>query len=206
MLEDDVLAVEAITGCLTDAGLDFTAQSVDMQADFLRHLTEFTPDIALLDYGVPGYDGLAALNDMCAHAPLTPAIIVTVAQGEEVAVACMHAGAADYVTKSQLYRLAPAILRALEHARRVNIDITEKNRQSEEIRQQNAQLRAIIEALPDMIFTSDRDGNYLSDFKSKANMVRDDDDHVVGLNIRDAFDAPTAELHLRKIRECLDTR
>ena len=66
MLEDDVLAVEAASGYLTDAGLDFTAQSVSTQLEFL---SEFAPDIVLLDYCVPGYDDLAALNDMRAHAP-----------------------------------------------------------------------------------------------------------------------------------------
>ena len=85
-------------------------------------------------------------------------------------------------------------------------DITEKKLQEEEIRHKNAKLNAILEAMPDMIFTSDSDGNYLEFFKSISNTKNDDNNHLIGKNLRDAFPDEAALLHIEKIKECLQTK
>lgn len=94
----------------------------------------------------------------------------------------------------------------LTHITGVSIDITEKKEAEEKIRQQNIRLNAIMDAMPDMIFVSDRQGNYLEYFKSKANVGLGDYEDLVGKNIRDAFDPKTAEIHLKNINECLITK
>ncbi|MDP3944261.1 MAG: PAS domain S-box protein [Lutibacter sp.] len=88
----------------------------------------------------------------------------------------------------------------------VKIDITEKKLQEEEIRLNNAKLNAILDAMPDMIFTSDSDGNYLEFFASNLNKKINDYSHLIGQNIRDAFPEETATLHLEKIKACLQTK
>jgi PAS domain S-box-containing protein len=86
------------------------------------------------------------------------------------------------------------------------IDITEKLEAEEVIRQQNERLGAIIDAIPDMIFVSDSKGNYLEYYRSSVNTSAKDYRNLVGLNVRDAFDEETAELHCRKISDCLADR
>lgn len=87
----------------------------------------------------------------------------------------------------------------------VSIDITAKKVAEEQIRQQNIKLNAILDAMPDMIFTSDKDGNYIEYFKSKANRQYNNYENLIGLNVTDAFDEETAKLHLEKISYCLNT-
>ncbi len=88
----------------------------------------------------------------------------------------------------------------------VNLDITEKKKREDQINEQNARLSAILDAIPDMMFVSDGEGNYLEYFRSKSNSLLNDYSDLVGTNIRDAFDPETAEIHLEKIKECLETK
>lgn len=83
-------------------------------------------------------------------------------------------------------------------------DITEKKMAEEKIIQQNLRLSAIIAALPDMIFVSDRQGNYLEYYKSNSGELLIDHNSLVGKNVNDVFDEETSQLHIRMIQDCLD--
>ena len=87
---------------------------VETQEDFLAALGFFRPDIILSDYKLPHFDGMTALQLAREHAPQVPFIIVTGSQNEDTAVACMKAGAWDYVIKEHIKRLGPAVLGGLE--------------------------------------------------------------------------------------------
>jgi PAS domain S-box-containing protein len=63
---------------------------------------------------MPRFDGMTALTLAREHAPETPFIIVTGSTNEETAVACMKAGAWDYVIKEHMRRLGSAVSAALE--------------------------------------------------------------------------------------------
>lgn len=78
------------------------------------------------------------------------------------------------------------------------IDISEKKEQEE-------RLFAILDAIPDMIFVNDREGNYLEHYDSKSGSEIGDFSHLVGQTIGDVFDPKWTKLHLKKIGECLDT-
>src|SRR4051794_34198312 len=68
-------------------------------------------DVIVCDYFVPGFGALAALALLREKDLDLPFIIVSGLVGEDVAVAAMRAGAHDYIMKSNLARLAPAIER-----------------------------------------------------------------------------------------------
>jgi len=85
------------------------------------------------------------------------------------------------------------------------IDITEIKEAEEKIKQQNARLSAFMDAMPDIIFLSNRQGDYLEYFHSIVNKGTHDYSYLVGKNIRDAFDPDVAELHLENIATSLDT-
>ncbi|WP_288369480.1 PAS domain S-box protein [uncultured Algoriphagus sp.] len=78
------------------------------------------------------------------------------------------------------------------------IDISEKKEQEE-------RLLAILDAIPDMIFVNDREGNYLEHFDSKSGSEIGDFSHLVGQTIGDVFNKEWTDLHLQKIKKCLDT-
>ena len=124
---------------LERARIPFTARRVDTREAFLHELEAFLPDVILSDYTLPRFDGMAALSLARERAPATPFLIVTGSVNEETAVGCMKAGATDYLLKSNLARIGPAIEGALA---RVSAR-TEKARAQEALRRSEANLRAI---------------------------------------------------------------
>lgn len=71
------------------------------------------------------------------------------------------------------------------------------------IKEQNNRLRAIVDAIPDYIFISDRQGTYL-EYETKSVELLYPAEKLIGVTVREVFDAETAELHIQKINECLD--
>src|ERR1043166_3932590 len=139
MLEDDVTDAELIQHALQNTGMLFTLARVCSKADFLRELSERPPDLILLDYSLPGFDGLTALHIAQEKHPDIPFIFVTGTLGEEVVIEMLKSGATDYVLKNRLTRLGSAVQRALREAR----NRVERRRAEENLRKSHKQLRAL---------------------------------------------------------------
>jgi PAS domain S-box-containing protein len=120
ILEDNESDFELIKRELRSIGLDNTVEWSHDRETFLSALDKFTPDLILLDYSLPGFDGLRALALTRQRFPNMPAIIVSGAIGEEVAIETLKAGATDYVLKQHLGRLGPVIHRALQEAEQLS--------------------------------------------------------------------------------------
>src|SRR4051812_2449874 len=117
ILEDVPMDAELVEYELERARIPFVAHRVDSRDSFLRSLEEFRPDIILSDYTLPRFDGMTALSLARERLPTVPFLIVTGSVNEETAVGCMKAGATDYLLKSNLARIGPAIQAALERER-----------------------------------------------------------------------------------------
>ncbi len=74
-------------------------------------------DLIIADYRLPEFDAPSALSLLHESGHDIPFIVVSGAMGEELAVAMMRAGAQDYLLKSDLARLAPAVEREMGDAR-----------------------------------------------------------------------------------------
>jgi signal transduction histidine kinase len=117
LLEDVPADAELIERELVKALPDFTLQRVDGREGFLASLDAFRPDLILSDHALPRFTGMDALRLAQQLAPAVPFIFVTGSLDEETAVACIKAGATDYVLKERLVRLGSAVQAALELAR-----------------------------------------------------------------------------------------
>ena len=117
ILEDVPTDAELIKDELGEAGMIFTSRCVEDRAAYLEALDEFCPDIILSDYSLPSFDGLSALKLAVGKCPDVPFIFVSGALGEETAIDLLKQGATDYVLKSRLSRLGPAVTRALQEVR-----------------------------------------------------------------------------------------
>ena len=117
ILEDVPMDAELVEYELERAQIPFASRRVDSRDEFLRELEEFRPDLILSDYTLPRFDGMTALSLARERAPSIPFLIVTGSVNEETAVGCMKAGATDYLLKSNLARIGPAIHAALERSR-----------------------------------------------------------------------------------------
>ncbi len=131
ILEDVVTDAELMEFELRESGLVFVSQRVSTRASFVKALEERCPDIILSDYSLPSFDGLSALTLAQEICPEVPFIFVSGALGEEMAIELLKKGATDYVLKSRLSRLGPAVSRALheynerEERRRVEAELKE---------------------------------------------------------------------------------
>lgn len=114
LVEDDVYDAELLQLLLENEGLRADIERVDQKEPFEQALRGGNCDIILSDYNLPGFSGLEALRIYRQVGLEIPFLLVSGTIGEEAAVACLKAGAHDYVMKRNLKRLVPAIRRALQ--------------------------------------------------------------------------------------------
>jgi signal transduction histidine kinase len=112
-LEDSEVDHELAVAWLGRDGRRLQTLRVESEAGFRAALEEDW-DAILSDYNLPEFSGLAALEVLKASGRLLPFIILSGEIGEDTAVQAMRAGASDYLLKSNLTRLAPALDRAIE--------------------------------------------------------------------------------------------
>ena len=116
-LEDDARDTELVQAALEGEGIQSELTRVEREQDFLAALKRERLDLILADYTLPSFDGLSALRIAQQHSPDVPFIFVSGTLGEDVAIEALKTGATDYVLKTRLARLGPAVNRALREAR-----------------------------------------------------------------------------------------
>ena len=114
-LEDSELDHELMVAHLVRGGLMAHTRRVESEAAFLEALDE-PWDVVVSDYNLPGFSGLLALELLKANARDVPFVLVSGEIGEDTAVEAMRNGASDYLQKSHLARLVPALLHAIDAA------------------------------------------------------------------------------------------
>ncbi|HEX9934357.1 MAG TPA: histidine kinase dimerization/phosphoacceptor domain -containing protein [bacterium] len=123
-LEDNDMDVELVESRLDAEKIEHRLTHAKTAQQFVQLLQKnaIAYDIMLVDYSLPGYDGLSALKKAKAVFPDMPVIIFSGAIGEEIAIETLKQGATDYVLKHRISQLIPAIRRALlekeEHRKR----------------------------------------------------------------------------------------
>jgi DNA-binding NtrC family response regulator len=111
--EADFLLIERT---LKLAGLLGHCERVDNSEALTAALAQRRWDLVLSDYAVPGMYFTDTLRRFIRHFPDLPLILVSGTIGEVKASVMVEVGAWDYVPKSRLRRLVPAIRRAIERA------------------------------------------------------------------------------------------
>lgn len=127
------------------------------QAEFEQALKDFKPHLILSDYSLGQYTGMEALVHTKKINRYIPFIICTGSINEATAVACIKAGADDYVLKDALGRLSSAAENALDS----KVNLIEKEEAIQNLQQSEENFRALAENAPDSIFRVDRSGTIL---------------------------------------------
>jgi len=91
------------------ARVDVILELVDSQEAFTGALAQFAPDVVIAEASLAKFGVLAALEVLQAERALAPLIVLASALDAAAAVACVKAGAADLVLKTNLSRLGPAV-------------------------------------------------------------------------------------------------
>ncbi len=139
MVEDKPADAELIAHALPKEGFSFDIQRVETESAYIQAIELRPPDLILSDHALPGFDGFSALRIAQAKCPDTPFVFVTGTMGEELAIETLKNGARDYVLKHRLFRLAPAVQRALREA----AERAERRQAAEPLRPSHEQLRAL---------------------------------------------------------------
>lgn len=139
---------------LRKSGFELQCTRVQTGEDLRDALMTQHWDVILCDYKMPRFSAPDALRLVQDTGLDIPFIVVSGTVGEDVAVECLRSGAADFVSKDNLARLAPAITRELADAatRRARRRAEESLRRSEE----NA--RRIVAASKDAMVVVDGEG------------------------------------------------
>ena len=113
VVEDDALIASSLERALSAQGHEVSVATT--VADAIAALTARTPDLVLLDLGLPDGDGSSVAHHAARHHPEVPVIVLT-ARSEEIDVVLgLEAGAVDYVVKP--FRLAELLARVAAHLR-----------------------------------------------------------------------------------------
>ena len=101
---------------LSRAGYSVSAQRVDTPETLAQALSAQQWDLAIADYSMPRFNGVAALTLVREHAPELPLIFVSGTITDDDVARAMRLGAQDYISKGDLARLVPTVDRQLQES------------------------------------------------------------------------------------------
>ena len=148
LIEDSADDAELEVLELEKHGYTVAYERVETQSAMLEALKRKNWDIIISDHSMPEFTSLNALQTFQECGLDIPFIVCTGTVGEEYAVQVMRAGAHDYILKSKLNRLIPAIERELKEA-----EIRRKKTETEaELKEAEKKYQALLENSNDGIY------------------------------------------------------
>lgn len=163
-LEDDPFDGELLKRMLAHEKLVDEWVRVETAKDYTDALEHGQFDLILSDYTLPSFNGMEALAVARERQPDTPFIFVSGTIEEDLAVESLKQGAADYVFKNRLSRLAPAVKRALKDVE----DRAENRRAEEAMRQSEHKYRQVFESMSEGAFLIDLPSGRVLDANHRA--------------------------------------
>lgn len=141
LVEDSETDAELLLHQLEKGGFTVSHKRVQTAEDMKRALRQDKWDIVISDFVMPEFDGLSAWKILRKSGLDLPFIIVSGKIGEDAAVDAMRSGVHDYIMKSNMKRLIPAVQRELADAKMRK----KHNAAEEERRRIEAQYRLVVE-------------------------------------------------------------
>lgn len=116
VVEDSELDYELLLALLMRDGLRVRARRVEDEAGMRDAFANGPIDAVITDHNLPRFDSFSALKVAKGFDEDLPVLVVSGEMSEDLAVAALHAGADDFILKSRMFRLGPALRRSLQVA------------------------------------------------------------------------------------------
>jgi len=100
---------DEISKIITNTSSDSTLRHVESVNQLFIEFEAVSPDICILDFPSNTFTSPDDIRQITALFPEVPFIVISRADSVSLAVACLKAGAQDYILKSELFRLASCI-------------------------------------------------------------------------------------------------
>jgi PAS domain S-box-containing protein len=176
LVEDNQDDAALILRLLRRGGYELYWRQVQTAQELDEALAASSWDIVLSDYNMPQFDALAALQLLRERSIFVPFIIISGSIGEETAVAAMRAGANDYLMKTNLARLLPAIEREL----RESSDRLERSRTEKALLDLQEKFQVIFHEYLDVMMVLDSFGDILHINRAVTQVMGYDEHWLVG--------------------------
>jgi len=127
VVDDQTLVRQGIRSLLALAdGIEVVAEADDGDAALLAIL-EHDPDVVLLDLRMPGRAGIATLRELEARGDITPVLVLTTFDDDELVLQALRAGARGYLLKDvTLEQLVGAVRTLAEGGTLIEPAITQR--------------------------------------------------------------------------------
>ena len=182
-IEDSMDDVLLILHEVKKGGFEPKWKKVETKNDMIFELDNNKWDFMIIDYNMPSFSGIDALNILKHKEIEVPAIMVSGMMGEETAVEAMVAGAKDYIIKGNYSRLIPAIKRELKESeiKKEKIKVELDLRESEE------KFRTFMETAKDLMYITDKHGIFTYVNNSMTKTLGYLQEEIIGINISEIF-------------------
>lgn len=181
------------------AGLAFESLRVDKMADFVQSLTDFHPDLVLLDYTLVDFNGLEAIRKAKSITPETPLIVFTGSRSEDIALQCIKAGAAHYLLKSELKLLPVVIANTLAVCR----SLKEKQALEELLSNTENKFSQYVQHAPEGICIVNKEGRYIEVNQAALDMTGYSREELLSMYLFELLtpvSAPDGMAHFKRLQ------
>jgi two-component system cell cycle sensor histidine kinase/response regulator CckA len=155
VVDDAIEHAEMVVAFLqsSEAWPDAETKIAGSYDEALKAFAEQTFDVALFDYWLGTRDGLSLLRDIRQRGVQTPVVVLTGHGAEDVAVEAMKAGAADYLSKTNL--TIESLERAIRHALALHAEEQQRRHAEAALRASEERFRALVENSSDALLLVD---------------------------------------------------
>jgi two-component system, cell cycle sensor histidine kinase and response regulator CckA len=168
---------------LTDACSAAKMDTANAYDPAVRMFASHSYDIAFVDYWLGARDGLSLLREIRQKGVETPVVVLTGRGAEEVAVDAMKAGAADYLSKTQLS--VEALDRTVRHALALHAEEQQRRQAQAALRASEERFRALVENSSDTLLLIDAEGRVQYVTPSSRRYLGWTPDEMIGRSIFD---------------------
>lgn len=162
----------------------------------LKHLSNGSADIVLLDLDLPDSKGIGTFIKVHTQEATIPIVVLTGLDDEKIGLEAVKKGAQDFLVKGQVD--GDLLIRAMRYA-------IERQQAEEELRRSEEKNRSLLIAIPDIMFRLNKEGVFLEFITAKNFPLWMDASEFVGKNVQDVLDKKISKRFMTCLKRAAKT-